>query len=102
VKRLLKQRNLENILGVTLTKFKKFLRMIRTKLRSLNTRGQPRRYMELTKRTTISDHPHLFITLLWLRQYLTDNVLSSFFSSLQLRSESYYQTNFDCFGRLIA
>jgi hypothetical protein len=35
--------------------------------------------MELTKRTTIYDQTHLFITLLWLRQYLTDNLLSSFF-----------------------
>jgi len=82
LKCLLKQRNLVNILGVTLTKFKKFLRMIRTKFRSLNTRGQPRRYMELTKRTTIPDQTHLFITLLWLRQHLTDNVLSSFLVSL--------------------
>jgi hypothetical protein len=70
---------LESILEMTRTKFKKILSTIRSSLRSLNVRGQPRNYLTNMNRITISDRAHLFITLSWLRQYITDNLLSAFF-----------------------
>lgn len=79
VERLLKEKNLKDLIGMSRTKFKKILRMIRNALQFRNARGDMRECIETRKKISRSERTHLFITLLWLRNYFTDDVIAALF-----------------------
>jgi hypothetical protein len=79
VERLLKERNLKDLIGMSKTKFKQILRIIRNALHFQNACGEIREYTETRKNISRSDRTHLFVTLLWLRNYFTDDVITALF-----------------------